>query len=96
MFQLLRLPGLFIIINPRNATNIIKAYYKGQIKRTLSNDDYKQKPFTDFNKIMMQIMIGYVFRILRLAVIVVLICYFSGTLFYLFCWQLYLDYYQDT
>ena len=45
---------------------------------------------------MMQIMIGYVFRILRLAVIVVLICYFSGTLFYLFCWQLYLDHYQGT
>jgi hypothetical protein len=51
---------------------------------------------TDHNKIMKQIMIGYAFRILRLVVIVVLISYFSGTLWYLFCWQLYLDRYQET
>ena len=90
------MPGLFIIIEPRNASGIIKAYFKSDINRVLSNDTYKQQPMTDHNKIMKQILVGYVFRILRLVVIVVLISYFSGTLWYLFCWQLYLDEYQGT
>lgn len=86
LFQLLRLPGLFMIIEPKNFSNIVKAYYERDIKQVLASETYKQQPMTDHNKIMKQIMVGYVFRIIRLVVIVLLISYFSGTLWYLFCY----------
>ena len=41
-------------------------------------------------------MLSYFFRVLRLILIILTISYFIGTIWYVFCWQLYLDYYEGT
>lgn len=84
------------MIDPKGFNDIVKAYYQSHIKRVLKTDDYMTRPLTDHNKIMRQIMLGYFFRVLRLVLIIVTISFFTGTLWYLFCWQLYLDYYKAT
>ena len=90
MFKLLRLPRLLQLIDPKQFTNLIKEYYKGKLKRVLSNDEYKNQHFTDHNHIMKQIMLGYIFRVVRMILVVFSISYFIGTLWFLICWQLYL------
>ena len=51
---------------------------------------------TDHNKIMRRIMLGYLFRVVRMIMIIFTLSYFIGTLWYIFCWQMYLKYYKDT
>ena len=51
---------------------------------------------TDHNKIMRRIMLGYLFRVVRMIMIIFTLSYFIGTLWYIFCWQMYLKQYKDT
>jgi hypothetical protein len=41
-------------------------------------------------------MLGYLFRVVRMVMIIFTLSYFIGTLWYIFCWQMYLKYYKDT
>ncbi len=40
-------------------------------------------------------MLGYMFRVLRMILIIFTVSYFVGTLFYIICWQLYTKVYQS-
>jgi hypothetical protein len=44
---------------------------------------------------MRRIMLGYIFRVLRMILIIFTVSYFVGTLFYIICWQLYDKVYQS-
>jgi hypothetical protein len=89
LFKLLRLPRLFQLIEPKQFTGLIKSYYNSKIKRVIAKGAYKSEQLTDHNAIMRQIMIGYFFRVLRLVLIIFTISYFIGTLWFVYCWQLY-------
>lgn len=41
-------------------------------------------------------MLGYIFRVLRMILIIFTVSYFVGTLFFLICWQLYLKVYDQS
>jgi len=41
-------------------------------------------------------MLGYIFRVLRMILIIFTVSYFVGTLFYIICWQLYLKVYDQS
>jgi len=41
-------------------------------------------------------MIGYFFRVVRMILVVYTISYFIGTLWYIYCWQLYTKAYGST
>lgn len=92
LFKLLRLPRLFAMIEPKQFNNLVKAYYHNQLKRVMSNDDYKSEQLTDHNKIMRQIMLGYFFRIVRMVLVIFTISYFFGTIFFIVAWQIYEHY----
>lgn len=51
---------------------------------------------TDHNKIMRRIMLGYLFRVVRMIMIIFTLSYFIGTLWYIFCWQMYRKYYSES
>jgi hypothetical protein len=55
----------------------------------------KAEALTDYNNIMRRIMLGYIFRVLRMILIIFTVSYFVGTLFYIICWQLYDKVYQS-
>lgn len=86
LFQLLRLPRLFQLLNPKGFKTVVTTYYEKKISRVLENKDYELKPMTDHNHIMKQMFLGYTFRVLRLVLILFTMGYFIGTLWYLFCW----------
>jgi len=46
----------------------------------------KAEALTDYNNIMRRIMLGYIFRVLRMILIIFTVSYFVGTLFYIICW----------
>ena len=50
---------------------------------------------TDHNKIMRQIMLGYVFRVVRMVLIIFTVSYFIGTMWFIFTWQLYTKVYDS-
>jgi len=41
-------------------------------------------------------MLGYAFRVIRMILIIFTLSYFIGTLWYIFCWQMYLKYYTES
>lgn len=41
-------------------------------------------------------MLGYIFRVLRMIMIIFTVSYFVGTIFYIICWQLYLKVYDES
>jgi len=56
----------------------------------------KAESLSDHNNIMRRIMLGYIFRVLRMILIIFTVSYFVGTLFYLICWQLFLKVYDES
>jgi uncharacterized membrane protein YphA (DoxX/SURF4 family) len=44
---------------------------------------------------MKQIMLGYFFRVVRMILVIFTISYFIGTLWFIFCWQLYTKSYDS-
>ncbi|CDW76967.1 cation channel family protein [Stylonychia lemnae] len=88
LFKILRLPKLFLLLDSRNFKHIIKTYYDNKLQRVLKNVDMKHDQLQDNNNIMLQIMINYAFKVLRLIIVIFSISYFIGTLWYIFTWQI--------
>lgn len=95
LFKLLRLPRLFHMIDPKQFNELVKTYYQNRLKRVMKNDDFKSEQLTDHNKIMTQIMLGYFFRVVRMIMVIFTVSYFIGTLWFIFCWQLFTKTYDS-
>ena len=88
LFKLFRLSKLFSLLDPDFFRSIIKSYYAGKLKRALSNPGMKIDQKKDNNNIIRQIMLTYLFRVVRLILIIFTLSYFIGTLWYIFVWQI--------
>ena len=58
------------------------------MKRAIKDVSLKNNVLEDNNNIFRQIILSYIFQVLRLIVIIFSISYFIGTLWYIFVWQL--------
>jgi hypothetical protein len=81
---------LFQLISPKKFAQLIKSFYDKEVRRVMQNKfsvaEENGEQLTDHNKIMRRIMLGYLYRVVRMILIILTLSYFIGTLWFIFCW----------
>lgn len=95
LFKLLQLHRILELIEPKALKEMVKSYYARKLRRDIQMEDFRENRMTDYNNIMDQIILSFIVRIIRLIAIVITISYFIGTMWYLFCWLLWTEAYDE-
>ena len=63
----------------------VKRFYGNKLNKVVEDPEKAENIDLDQNKIMTIIFISYFFKILRLIILIILVSYFLGIVFYIFC-----------
>jgi hypothetical protein len=63
----------------------VKRFYGNRLNKVVEDPELAENIDIDQNKIMTIISISYLFKILRLIILILVVSYFLGILFYIFC-----------
>ena len=80
MIRFRKMMGLF---ETKNFQDFIKSIFKTRLQQIIQNKNMNTNQAVDNNMILLQIKIMYIFRVLRLIIIILILSYFLGTLWLL-------------
>jgi hypothetical protein len=63
----------------------VKRFYGNKLNKVVEDPELAENIDIDQNKIMTIIFISYCFKILRLIILIILVSYFLGIVFYIYC-----------
>ncbi len=84
LFKLFRLYKLKEVMDTKNFQDMVKSVFRRRLQSIIRNESKQKESNVDNNKIMLQIKIMYIFRVLRLIVTILILSYFLGTLWFIF------------
>jgi hypothetical protein len=83
LFKFLRWPKLMILFDPKNFHMLVKGLFKIELDRVNRNENQMRDQKKDNNKIMLQLKIMYGYRVLRSILMILLLSYFMGTIWFI-------------
>jgi hypothetical protein len=83
LFKMFRFRKMMSLFETKNFQDFIKGLFKTRLQRIIQNKQMNTNQTVDNNMILLQIKIMYIFRVLRLIIIILILSYFLGTLWLL-------------
>ena len=84
LLRLLRIKQIFVILNTQVFQSVIKIYFRSNLNASIQRNSTRQEDNKeDNNRIMQQILIMYIFRVIRLIIFILILSYFLGTIWFI-------------
>jgi hypothetical protein len=80
-----RLKETFDLLDTAKIMKHVKRFYGNKLNKVVEDPELAENIDIDQNKIMTIIFISYCFKILRLIILIILVSYFLGIVFYIYC-----------
>lgn len=83
LLKMIRFRKMMSLFETKNFQDFIKSLFKTRLQQIIQNKQMNTNQTVDNNMILLQIKIMYIFRVLRLIIIILILSYFLGTLWLL-------------
>jgi hypothetical protein len=80
-----RLKETFDLLDTAKIMKHVKRFYGNKLNKVVEDPELAENIDIDQNKIMTIILVSYMFKILRLIILIILVSYFLGIVFYIIC-----------
>ena len=80
-----RLKETFAILDTAKIMKHVKRFYGNKLNKVVEDPELAENIFIDQNKIMNIIIISYLIKTIKLVILIFLVSYFLGIIFYIFC-----------